>query len=471
MTAPRTVAEKIWEAHALTRAMDRDSLIYVDMHLVHEASSAQAFDGLVRAGRQVRRPHLTLAVEDHNVPTDTIQITDPVSELQLETLRANCRAHNIELYGLGNPRQGIVHVTAPEQGCVLPGMTVVCGDSHTSTLGALGALAFGIGTTDVEQVLATQTASFDRPRTMAIEFLGTPSTWVTAKDLALAALANIGANGARGYAVEFRGPAVTEMSVEARMTLCNMSIEMGARAGIVAPDEVTYQYLEGRAHAPAGQQWKHAMRYWQTLTSDPGATFERVVTIDTTTLQPHVTWGTNPGQALPIGATVPNPSQLETLEQRSAAERALKYMGLEPDTALNSIPIDTVFIGSCTNGRLTDLQTAAAVLRGRVVAPGVRMLVVPGSMEVRAQAEALGLDQVFIQAGAQWRLPGCSMCPGMNPDRIAAPHRCVSTSNRNYENRQGPGARTHLASPATAAASAVLGRIGAASELLAAKVC
>jgi 3-isopropylmalate/(R)-2-methylmalate dehydratase large subunit len=465
MTVARTLVEKVWDAHALPTKSADGSLIYVDMHLIHEASSAQAFDGLARAGRIVRRPELTLAVEDHNVPTDSLVVNDPISRLQLETLRHNCSVHGIELFGLGDRRQGIVHVAAPERGYVLPGMTVVCGDSHTSTLGAFGALAFGIGTSDVEQVLATQTVEFDRPRSMAVEFTGFASRSVAAKDLALAALAKIGANGAQGYGIEFRGPVVEQMSMEGRMTLCNMSIEMGARTGVVAPDEVTFRYLKGRPHSPVGQLWRQAQRYWETLVSDADAVFDRVTAIDASTLVPHVTWGTNPGQAVPVDGVVPDPSCLLSPETRVAAERALAYMELEPGVAINAIEIDTVFVGSCTNGRIEDLQMVADVLRGHSVAPGVRMLVVPGSMDVRAQAEALGLDRVFLEAGAEWRLPGCSMCPGMNPDRISAPRRCVSTSNRNYEGRQGPGARTHLASPATAAASAVLGRIASADEL------
>jgi 3-isopropylmalate/(R)-2-methylmalate dehydratase large subunit len=461
----KTLVEKIWDAHAVHGDAADSDLVYVDLHLIHEASSAQAFDGLRIAGRAVRRPELTLAVEDHNVPTDSFVISDPLSQLQVSALRQNCERNGIELFRLGDRRQGIVHVAAPERGYVLPGMTVVCGDSHTTTLGAFGALAFGVGTSDVEHVLATQTVTFDRPPTMVVEFTGTPPDAVTPKDLALALLAEIGANGAQGYAIEYRGQAIDRMSMEGRMTICNMSIEAGARAGLVAPDEVTFDYLDGRPHAPAGESWHRAQSYWRTLRSDDGAVFDRVVTIDASTLKSYVSWGTNPGQAVRVDGFVPDPVSLGSPAAQAAAERALAYMGLEPGIAVNSIEVDTVFVGSCTNGRIEDLQAVAEVLRGRRIAQGVRMLIVPGSMAVRAQAESRGLHHVFVEAGAEWRLAGCSMCPGMNPDRIAAPQRCVSTSNRNYEGRQGPGARTHLASPATAAASAVLGRIAAPDEL------
>jgi 3-isopropylmalate/(R)-2-methylmalate dehydratase large subunit len=455
----RTLAQKIWDAHAVaTTAADSD-LIYIDLHLIHEVSSPQAFDGLRQARRPVRRPELTLAVEDHNVPTDTHEIADPQALAQVTKLRENCDSHGIELYRLGDSRQGIVHVTAPEHGYVQPGMTVVCGDSHTSTLGAFGALAFGIGTSEVEHVLATQTLPFARPRTIAVEFTGAPPAEVTPKDLALALLATIGANGAQGHTIEYRGRAVELMSMEGRMTLCNMSIEAGARAGLIAPDEITVAYVKNTPRAPRGSALDRAVAYWETLRSDPDATYDRVVTIDTTALKPYVTWGTNPGQAITIDQAVPDPDSLSTPAQRTAAHRALTYMGLEPGTPINAIEIDTVFVGSCTNGRIEDLKAAAEILRGRTVAPGVRMLVVPGSMQVRHQAESLGLHHVFTKAGAQWRLPGCSMCPGMNPDHITAPHRALSTTNRNYEGRQGPGARTHLASPAIAAATAVTGRI------------
>ena len=455
----RTLAEKIWDAHAVATTTAEPDLIYIDLHLIHEVSSPQAFDGLRQARRPVRRPELTLAVEDHNVPTDTHEITDPQALLQVTTLRANCRDHGIELFQLGDPRQGIVHVTAPEHGYIQPGMTVVCGDSHTSTLGAFGALAFGIGTSEVEHVLATQTLPFPRPRTLAVEFTGTPPDDVTPKDLALSLIAAIGANGAQRHTIEYRGHAVEAMSMEGRMTLCNMSIEAGARAGLIAPDQTTVDYLKNTPNAPQGGAWERAIAYWDTLHTDPGADYDRAVTIDTTRLKPYVTWGTNPGQATAIDQAVPDPDALATPVQRAAAHRALSYMGLEPGTRMDAIEIDTVFLGSCTNGRLEDLKAAAEVLRGRTVAPGVRMLVVPGSMQVRHQAETLGLHHIFSGAGAEWRLPGCSMCPGMNSDHIAAPHRALSTTNRNYEGRQGPGARTHLASPAVAAATAGTGRI------------
>ena len=455
----RTLAQKIWDAHALNAAGTEPDLIYIDLHLIHEVSSPQAFDGLTQAHRPVRRPELTLAVEDHNIPTDSHHITDPQALAQVTALRENCRQHGIELYRLGHPRQGIVHVTAPENGYIQPGMTIVCGDSHTSTLGAFGALAFGIGTSEVEHVLATQTLPFPRPTTIAVEFTGTPAPHVTPKDLALALLATIGANSAQGHTLEYRGAAIDTMTMEGRMTLCNMSIEAGARAGLIAPDHITTAYLENTPNAPHGPALRQALAHWQTLHSDPFATYIRTITIDTATLKPYVTWGTNPGQATTIDQSVPDPDTLPTAAQQTAAHRALTYMGLEPGTPISSIEIDTVFLGSCTNGRLEDLQAAAEILRGHTLAPGLTMLVVPGSMQVRRQAEDLGLHHIFTRAGAQWRLPGCSMCPGMNPDHIAAPHRALSTTNRNYEGRQGPGARTHLASPATAAATAITGKI------------
>jgi len=461
----RTLVEKIWDAHAVGAVAAEPDLIYIDLHLIHEVSSPQAFDGLRQAHRPVRRPELTLAVEDHNTPTDTHEITDPQALAQVTALRDNCHEHGIELYRLGHLRQGIVHVTAPEHGYIQPGMTVVCGDSHTSTLGAFGALAFGIGTSEVEHVLATQTLPFPRPRAIAVEFTGTPPPEVTPKDLALALLATIGANGAQGHTLEYRGTAIENMTMEGRMTLCNMSIEAGARSGLIAPDRTTINYLQNTPHAPHGPALQQALTHWQTLHTDPDATYTRTITIDTTTLKPYVTWGTNPGQAITIDQTVPHPDTLPTPAQQAAARRALTYMGLEPGTAINTIEIDTVFLGSCTNGRLEDLQAAANILKGHTLAPGLRMLVVPGSMRVRQQAENLGLHHIFTNAGAQWRLPGCSMCPGMNPDRITAPHRALSTTNRNYEGRQGPGARTHLASPATAAATAITGKITAPHQV------
>ncbi|GAQ50765.1 3-isopropylmalate dehydratase large subunit [Streptomyces acidiscabies] len=465
MNTPSTLVDKLWDAHVVKREEDGSDLLYVDLHLVHEATSAQAFDGLTQAGRRARRPDLTLAVEDHNVPTDSLTITDPVAALQVRTLRGNCAEQGIRLFRHGDDRQGIVHVVGPELGVVLPGMTVVCGDSHTSTHGAFGALAFGVGTSDVEHVLATQVLALQRPRTMAAEFVGTPREDVTAKDLALALLAELGANGAHGHVLEYRGEAVRALSVEGRMTLCNMSVEAGARAGVVAPDETTLAYLRGRPESPRGADWDEAAASWRDLRTDEGATFDRTVVIHAASLTPYVTWGTNPGQAVGIGDLVPDPEALADPVEQAVARKALDYMGLTPGTPMRDIAVDSVFLGSCTNGRLEDLRAAADVLRGRTIAPGVDMLVVPGSMEVRRAAEAEGLDKVFTDAGAQWRFSGCSMCLGMNPDRLMAAQRCASTSNRNYEGRQGTGARTHLVSPALAAATAVAGRLAAPADL------
>ncbi|NUT48892.1 MAG: 3-isopropylmalate dehydratase large subunit [Saccharothrix sp.] len=463
MTGPRTLAEKVWDAHVVHAEPGEPDLLYVDLHLVHEATSAQAFEGLREHGRRVRRPDLTLAVEDHNVPTDGLLITDPVAREQVDTLRRNCAEHDIELFRHGDARQGIVHVVAPELGVVLPGMTVVCGDSHTSTHGAFGALAFGVGTSDVEHVLATQTLPLARPRTMSAEFTGTPPPGVTAKDLMLALIAHIGANGANGHVVEYRGEAVRALSMEGRMTLCNLSVEAGARAGLVAPDATTAEYLAGRPRRT--DRWDEAVASWARLRTDEGARFDRTVTIDVSGLTPHVTWGTNPGQAVPLTDRVPDPESFADPAERAAARAALDYMDLAPGTAMRDIEVDTVFLGSCTNGRIEDLRAAAAVLRGRKVAGHVRMLVVPGSSSVRLLAEEEGLAEVFVAAGAQWRLSGCSMCLGMNTDRLVGPRRCASTSNRNYEGRQGPVARTHLVSPAVAAATAVAGRLAAPSDL------
>jgi 3-isopropylmalate/(R)-2-methylmalate dehydratase large subunit len=465
MTGPKTLVEKVWDAHVVQREPGGPDLLYIDLHLIHEGSSPQAFDGLRLTGRPVRRPDLTLALEDHNVPTNSLVIADPMGRQQVETLRRNCAEHDIELFRLGDSRQGIVHVVAPEQGFVHPGMSVTCGDSHTSTHGAFGALAFGVGTSDVEHVLATQTLALSRPRTLAVEFTGERPAGVLAKDLILALIAHIGANGAHGHIIEYRGRPVEEISMEGRMTMCNMSIEAGARAGMVGPDEVTYAYLKGRPGAPKGAEWDEAVAYWETLRTDPDATFDRTVTIDVSTLTPFVTWGTNPGQAVPVGEPVPDPSRFTDRQERAAAERALEYMALEPGTRTDSIEIDTVFLGSCTNARIEDLRSAANVLRGRKVAAGVRMLVVPGSMDVRKHAEAEGLHEVFLAAGAEWRMSGCSMCLGMNADKLTGAQRCASTSNRNYEGRQGPRARTHLVSPAVAAATAVTGRLTAPSYL------
>jgi 3-isopropylmalate/(R)-2-methylmalate dehydratase large subunit len=460
-----TMLDKVWDQHIVQRDNDGPDLLYVDLHLVHEATSPQAFDGLKLAGRPVRRPELTLAVEDHNVPTDTFMIKDPVSAMQVGTLRRNCAEHGIELFHHGHERQGIVHVVGPELGVVHPGMTVVCGDSHTSTHGAFGALAFGVGTSDVEHVLATQTLALARPKTMAVNFVGTLPSDVTPKDLMLVLLARIGANGAHGYVLEYRGEVIRHISMEGRMTMCNLSIEAGARAGMIAPDEVTYAYLADRPHRPAEPDWEDALAYWQSLGTDPDAEFDRTITIDVSELTPFVTWGTNPGQAVPLGSVVPHPREFTDPAEQSAAERALQYMDLTPGVPMREIPIDTVFLGSCTNGRIEDLRAAAEVLRGRKIAPGVRMLVVPGSMSVRREAESEGLRDVFHDAGAEWRLAGCSMCLGMNTDRLPGTQRCASTSNRNYEGRQGPKARTHLVSPAVAAATAVAGRLAAPADL------
>ncbi len=473
----RTLAEKIWDAHVVRSAEGEPDLLYIDLHLVHEVTSPQAFDGLRAAGRTVRRPDLTIATEDHNVPTTGITgpgvptsgpaspVTDPVSRTQIETLRKNCAQFGIRLHPMGDAAQGIVHVIGPQLGLTQPGMTIVCGDSHTSTHGALGALAFGIGTSEVEHVLATQTLPQRRPKTMAITVNGALPDGVTPKDLILAIIATIGTGGGQGHVLEYRGPAVRALSMEGRLTICNMSIEAGARAGLVAPDEVTFGYLEGRPHAPSGAAWETALDHWRSLPSDPDAVFDREVTLDAGSLAPYVTWGTNPAQATALGERVPDPSSFADPAERAAAGRALAYMDLTPGTPLRDIAVDTVFVGSCTNGRIEDLRAAAAVLRGRRVAPSVRMLVVPGSMQVRAQAEAEGLDAVFTAAGAQWRSAGCSMCLGMNPDKLRPGERSASTSNRNFEGRQGKGGRTHLVSPAVAAATAVTGRLTAPADL------
>ena len=488
-TLPRTLAEKIWDAH-LVRGTPRGSggtvplgsegepdLLYIDLHLVHEVTSPQAFDGLRAASRGVRRPDLTVATEDHNVPTLGVTgpglplsgplspVTDPVSRTQIETLRKNCAEFGIQLYPMGDAGQGVVHVIGPQLGLTQPGMTIVCGDSHTSTHGAFAALAFGIGTSEVEHVLATQTLSQWRPRTMAVNVEGALPEGVTAKDLILAIIAQIGTGGGQGYVIEYRGEAIRALSMEGRMTVCNMSIEAGARAGLVAPDEVTFAYLRDKKHAPRGEAWEEALASWQNLVTDEGAAFDHEVTIDATALSPYVTWGTNPGQALPLSAAVPDPSSFADAGEQAAATRALSYMGLEPGTALRDVAVNTVFVGSCTNGRIEDLRAAAAVLDGRRVAEGVRMLVVPGSMAVRASAEAEGLDRVFTEAGAEWRGAGCSMCLGMNPDTLAPGERSASTSNRNFEGRQGKGGRTHLVSPEVAAATAVTGRLTAPADL------
>ncbi len=462
-----TLAHKIWDDHVVRQAAGEPDLIYIDLHLVHEVTSPQAFDGLRLAGRTVRRPDLTLATEDHNIPTLDVDkpIADPVSRLQVETLRRNCAEFGVRLHPLGDADQGIVHVVGPQLGLTQPGTTVVCGDSHTSTHGAFGALAFGIGTSEVEHVLATQTLPQNRPQTMAVTVEGTLPADVSAKDLVLALIAEVGTGGGQGYVVEYRGEAIRALSMEARMTICNMSIEWGAKAGLIAPDETTYEYLRGRPHAPRGAEWDTAVAEWRTLVTDPDAEFDREVVLDASTLSPFVTWGTNPAQGVPLAGRVPFPEEYAEADQRSAAQRALTYMALEPGTRMRDIPVDTVFVGSCTNGRIEDLRAVAEVVRGRTVAADTRMLVVPGSARVRLQAEAEGLDVVFQEAGASWRGAGCSMCLGMNPDQLAPGERSASTSNRNFEGRQGKGGRTHLVSPQVAAATAVLGHLASPADL------
>ena len=461
----RTLPEKVWDAHVVRRTEGEPDLLYIDLHLVHEVTSPQAFDGLRIAGRPVRRPDLTIATEDHNVPTDVLTIDDPVSRNQVEALRRNCEEFGVRLAPMGDPDQGIVHVIGPQLGITQPGMTIVCGDSHTSTHGAFGALAFGIGTSEVEHVLATQTLPLVRPRTMAVTVEGALQPGVTAKDLVLALIAQVGTNGGQGHIVEYRGRAIEALTMEGRMTVCNMSIEWGARAGLIAPDQTTYDYLAGRPHAPVSAAWEAAVQAWEGLRSDPGAVFDKEVVLDATAVTPFVTWGTNPGQGVPLSGDVPDPAALPQGAEREAAQRAMAYMDLVPGTPIRDIAVDTVFLGSCTNGRISDLRAAADVLRGRRVAEGVRVLVVPGSMLVKLQAEQEGLDQVFIDAGAQWRHAGCSMCLGMNPDILRPGERCASTSNRNFEGRQGKGGRTHLVSPEVAAATAVVGRLAAPADL------
>jgi len=463
----RTLAEKVWDAHVVRRAEGEPDLVFIDLHLVHEVTSPQAFDGLRLAGRSVRRPDLTLATEDHNVPTDLLvgPIQDPVSRIQVDTLRRNCAEFGIRLHSMGDAGQGIVHVIGPQLGVTQPGMTIVCGDSHTSTHGAFGALAFGIGTSEVEHVLATQTLPLVRPRTMAVTVEGELQPGVTAKDLVLALIAQVGTGGGQGHVVEYRGPAIEALSMEGRMTVCNMSIEWGARAGMIAPDDTTFAYLEGRDHAPQGTDWDDAVAYWRSLGTDDDAQFDKEVVLDASAVTPFVTWGTNPGQGVPLGDAVPDPESLPAGAQRDAAERALQYMGLEAGTPMRDVAVDTVFLGSCTNGRMEDLRAAAGIVRGRKVADGVRAMVVPGSMLVKLQAEKEGLDEVFRAAGFDWRNAGCSMCLGMNPDTLAPGERSASTSNRNFEGRQGRGGRTHLVSPEVAAATAVVGRLAAPADL------
>jgi len=463
----KTLAEKVWDEHVVRTGEGQPDLLYIDLHLIHEVTSPQAFDGLRLAGRRVRRPDLTLATEDHNVPTVDVDqpIADPVSRTQVETLRKNAAEFGVRLHPLGDVEQGIVHVVGPQLGLTQPGMTIVCGDSHTSTHGAFGALAFGIGTSEVEHVLATQTLPQARPRTMAVTVNGSLPEGVTAKDLILTLISRTGTGGGQGYVVEYRGQAIRELSMEGRMTVCNMSIEWGAKAGMIAPDQTTFDYIEGRPEAPKGSDWDAAVAHWRTLVTDDDATFDKEVVIDAAEVTPFVTWGTNPGQGVPLGATVPAPEDFADESDRVAAQRALQYMGLTAGTPMRDIAVDTVFVGSCTNGRIEDLRLAADVVKGRKVADGTRLLVVPGSVRVRLQAEAEGLDKVFLEAGAEWRGAGCSMCLGMNPDQLAPGERSASTSNRNFEGRQGKGGRTHLVSVPVAAATAVAGHLASPADL------
>ncbi|MCS6777017.1 MAG: 3-isopropylmalate dehydratase large subunit [Chloroherpetonaceae bacterium] len=458
---PKTMLEKIWDAHVVRSEPGRPDLLYIDLHLIHEVTSPQAFDGLRLSGRRVRRPDLTVATMDHNVPTTdrSLPVADPISKRQMEALERNCAEFGITLFHLRDPRQGIVHVIGPELGLTQPGMTIVCGDSHTSTHGAFGALAFGIGTSEVEHVLATQCLWQSRPKTMEIRVDGTLGYGVTAKDVILAIIGRIGTDGATGYVIEYTGEVIRALSMEGRMTVCNMSIEAGARAGLIAPDEKTFAYVKGRPYAPQGADWEAALAEWRTLSTDPGARFDAQVTLDGSEIAPHVTWGTSPGMVVPITGCVPSPEEFTSEADRRAAERALEYMGLMPHTPMQSIKLDRVFIGSCTNGRIEDLRAAAEVARGRKVHPDVHAIVVPGSTQVRRQAEQEGLDRIFKEAGFEWREAGCSMCLGMNPDILRPGERCASTSNRNFEGRQGRGGRTHLVSPPMAAAAAIAGHL------------
>lgn len=464
----KTLAEKVWDAHVVRAVDGEPDLLYIDLHLVHEVTSPQAFEGLRMNGRRVRRPDLTLATEDHNTPTLNIlePIADPVSRTQVETLRRNAAEFGIRLHSLGDRDQGVVHIIGPQLGVTQPGMTIVCGDSHTSTHGAFGALAFGIGTSEVEHVLATQTLPQKKPRMMAVNINGDLPPGVTAKDVVLALIAKVGTGGGQGYIVEYRGSTIEKLSMEGRMTICNMSIEWGAKAGMIAPDETTLAYLEGRPHAPEGAEWDAAVEYWKTLRSDDDAHFDAQVDIDATRLTPFVTWGTNPGHGVPLGGVVPAPEDFDSEVEQATARRALEYMDLTPGTPMREIAVNAVFLGSCTNGRIEDLRLAASVLQGRRIAEGVRMLVVPGSARVRIQAELEGLDKIFLASGAEWRAAGCSMCLGMNPDQLSPGERSASTSNRNFEGRQGKGGRTHLVSPAVAAATAVTGYLAAPADLI-----
>lgn len=467
-SAPRTLAEKVWNAHTVVRGEGgKPDLLYIDLHLVHEVTSPQAFEGLRLENRGLRRTDLTIATEDHNTPTEDIfsTIADITSRTQIETLRKNAAEFGVRIHSLGDIEQGIVHVVGPQLGLTMPGMTVVCGDSHTSTHGAFGALAFGIGTSEVEHVMATQTLPLAPFKTMAINVEGTLKPGVTAKDIILAVIAEIGTGCGQGYVLEYRGSAIRELSMECRMTICNISIEAGARAGMVAPDQTTFDYAKGREHAPEGKDWDDAVAYWKTLPTDEGATFDREVFIDANELEPFVTWGTNPGQGVPLSHHVPHPEDFEHENDRAAAQKALDYMDLKPGTPLKDVPVDVVFLGSCTNSRLEDLRAAAAIVEGKKIASNVRMMVVPGSQKVRAQAESEGLDQIFKDFGADWRFAGCSMCLGMNPDQLEPGERCASTSNRNFEGRQGKGGRTHLVSPLVAAATAIRGTLSSPADL------
>ncbi|MBM3503655.1 MAG: 3-isopropylmalate dehydratase large subunit [Alphaproteobacteria bacterium] len=466
--AARTLFDKIWDAHVVQQSNDGTVLLYIDRHLVHEVTSPQAFEGLRSNGRKVRRPDLTLAVPDHNVPTtaDRLQfVKDDESRLQLDTLTKNVKEFGVPYIAMGDIRQGIVHIIGPEQGMTQPGMTIVCGDSHTATHGAFGALAFGIGTSEVEHVLATQTLPLKRPKNMRVTVEGLPGAVISAKDLILAIIAKIGTAGGTGHVIEYAGEAVRALSMEGRMTMCNMSIEAGARAGLVAPDDTTFAYVKGRPMAPKGALWEQAERYWRTLPTDPGARYDKEVTLRASEVAPQVTWGTSPEDVLPITGLVPDPADQPNEHKRSSMQRSLEYMGLKPGTKLTDIRIDRVFIGSCTNARLEDIRAAASVIKGRKVASHVKAMVVPGSGLVKQAAEQEGLDKVFLESGWEWREPGCSMCLGMNPDKVGPGERCASTSNRNFEGRQGPGARTHLLSPAMAAAAAITGRLADVRQL------
>jgi len=458
----RTLAEKVWDDHTVVSGADGNpDLIYIDLHLLHEVTSPQAFEGLRLANRRVRRPDLTIATEDHNTPTLDIDkpIADLTSRTQIDALRQNAKEFGIRLHSLGDVEQGIVHVVGPQLGLTMPGITVVCGDSHTSTHGAFGAIAFGIGTSEVEHVLATQTLPLQVFKTMAINVEGTLRPGVTAKDIILAVIARIGTGGGQGYILEYRGSAIRSLSMEGRMTICNMSIEAGARAGMIAPDQITYDYLKGRPHAPVGADWDAAVAYWDTLATDDGAVFDAEVFLDADALEPFVTWGTNPGQGVSLSDVVPNPAELTDPNERTSAERALEYMDLVAGTPMKEIRVDAVFMGSCTNSRIEDLRAFASVIEGKKKADGVRVMVVPGSARVRLQAEAEGIDRIVTEFGAEWRFAGCSMCLGMNPDQLAPGERCASTSNRNFEGRQGKGGRTHLVSPLVAAATAIRGTL------------